>query len=79
MVKETRRSLRCPVCERGRIADVPAGAALSQYRLVAMKIGDPADLITKCPKCGQQISIVILHHPPLHVADAVCNSSEVRI
>ena len=79
MVKETRKSLRCPVCERGRIADVPAEAALSQYRLVAMKRGDPADLITKCPKCGQQISIVVLHHPPLPVADALFNSSEVRI
>ena len=79
MVKETRRSLRCPVCEKGRIADIPAEAALSQYRLVAIERGDPADIITKCPKCGQQIGIAVLHHPPLSTADAAAERGEARI
>ena len=36
MEQEIRKILRCPICEKGRIADAPAGAALSQYRLFAM-------------------------------------------
>ena len=39
MEQEIRKILRCPICEKGRIADAPAGAALSQYRLFAM-VGD---------------------------------------
>ena len=31
MEQEIRKILRCPICEKGRIADAPAGAALSQY------------------------------------------------
>ena len=79
MVKETRKPLRCPVCARGRIADIPAEAALSQYRLVAVGRGDPADIITKCPKCGQQIGIAVLHHPPLATADAAADRGKARI
>ena len=49
MEQETRKILRCPVCEKGRIADVPAEAALSQYRMFAMGRDEPADIIAKCP------------------------------
>lgn len=76
MEKEARKSLRCPVCPKGRIVDIPAEAIMSQYRLFAMGKDDSADLIAKCPKCGTQIGIVILYRPPLPVAAAVqCGSS----
>ena len=39
MEQEIRKILRCPICEKGRIADAPARAALSQYRLFAT-VGD---------------------------------------
>ena len=71
MEKEARKSLRCPVCLKGRIVDSPAEAIMSQYRLFAMGKDDSADLIAKCPKCGTQIGIVILYRPPLPVAAAV--------
>ena len=29
-------SLRCPLCGKGRIADIPSGAEQSQYRLFAL-------------------------------------------
>ena len=61
MEKETRKILRCPVCAKGRIADVPVEASLSQYRLFAMEREQPADLIAKCPKCGEQIGIAVPH------------------
>lgn len=44
MEQEIRKILRCPICEKGRIADAPAGAALSQYRLFAMVGNEPADI-----------------------------------
>ena len=76
MEKEARKSLRCPVCLKGRVADIPVEAILSQYRLFAMGKDDSADLIAKCPKCGTHIGIVILYRPPLPVAAAVqCGSS----
>ncbi len=68
MEKEIRKILRCPVCAKGRIADVPAEASLSQYQLFAMGRERPADLIAKCPKCGEQIGIAVLHqiaHPKM--------------
>ena len=49
-------SLRCPLCGKGRIADIPSGA-------------EHPDLIAKCPKCGEQIGITVLTpdaHPLIH-------------
>ena len=43
-------SLRCPLCGKGRIADIPSGAEQSQYRLFALHRAEHPDLITKCPK-----------------------------
>ena len=31
-------SLRCPLCGKGRIADIPSGAEQSQYRLFALHL-----------------------------------------
>ena len=69
MEQETRKILRCPVCEKGRIADVPAEAVLSQYRLFAMGRDEPADIIAKCPRCGMQVGITVRHRtePPIIV------------
>lgn len=61
MEQEIRKILRCPICEKGRIADVPAGAALSQYRLFAMEGDKPVDIIAKCPRCGMQVGITVQH------------------
>lgn len=61
MEQEIRKILRCPICEKGRIADVPAGAALSQYRLFAMEGDKPVDIIAKCPRCGMQVGITVRH------------------
>ena len=61
MEQEIRKILRCPICEKGRIADAPAGAALSQYRLFAMVGDEPADIIAKCPRCGMQVGITVRH------------------
>lgn len=76
MVKDTRKSLRCPVCLRGRIADIPAEALMSQYRLFAIGKADTADIIAKCPKCGTQVGIVILCRPPIPTTAAPCNDAE---
>ena len=67
MEQEIRKILRCPICEKGRIADAPAGAALSQYRLFAMVGNEPADIIAKCPRCGMQVGITVRHRtePPI--------------
>ena len=69
MEQEIRKILRCPICEKGRIADAPAGAALSQYRLFAMVGDEPADIIAKCPRCGMQVGITVRHRtePPIIV------------
>ena len=69
MEQETRKILRCPVCEKGRIADVPAEAALSQYRVFAMGRDEPADIIAKCPKCGVQVGIAVLHLSLIHISE----------
>jgi predicted RNA-binding Zn-ribbon protein involved in translation (DUF1610 family) len=53
-------SLRCPLCGKGRIADIPSGAEQSQYRLFALHRAEHPDLIAKCPKCGEQIGITVL-------------------
>ena len=53
----------------GRIADAPMEADLSQYHLFGMREGEYADLIAKCPKCGEQIGITVLTpdaHPLIH-------------
>ena len=56
MEQEIRKILRCPICEKGRIADAPAGAALSQYRLFAMVGDEPADIraVHYRMRCGTQ-------------------------
>ncbi len=62
-------SLRCPLCGKGRIADIPSGAEQSQYRLFALHRAEHPDLIAKCPKCGEQIGITVLTpdaHPLIH-------------
>ncbi len=66
MEKEMHKILRCPICIKGRIADVPSGAILSQYYLFDADGSDRADLIAKCPKCGRQVGITIMHQnaPP---------------
>ena len=69
MEQEIRKILRCPICEKGRIADAPAGAALSQYRLFAMVGDEPADIIAKCPRCGMQVGITVRHR----TADTGCS------
>ena len=62
MRKETHNKiLRCPICEKGRIADTPANAELSHYHLFAMEQSEQPDLISKCPKCGAQIGIIVPH------------------
>ena len=48
-------SLRCPLCGKGRIADIPSGAEQSQYRLFALHRAEHPDLIAKCPKCGGRV------------------------
>ena len=52
MEQEIRKILRCPICEKGRIADAPAGAALSQYRLFAMVGNEPADITKPADHSG---------------------------
>ena len=37
-------SLRCPLCGKGRIADIPSGAEQSQYRLFALHRAEHPDL-----------------------------------
>ena len=62
-------SLRCPLCGKGRIGDIPSGAEQSQYRLFALHRAEHPDLIAKCPKCGEQIGITVLTpdaHPLIH-------------
>ena len=38
-------SLRCPLCGKGRIADIPSGAEQSQYRLFALHRAEHPDLM----------------------------------
>ena len=54
-------SLRCPLCGKGRIADIPSGAEQSQYKLFDLHRAEHPDLIAKCPKCGEQIGITFLN------------------
>ena len=61
MGKEKHNILRCPICAKGRVADIPARTNPAQYQLFPMQPNNHADLISKCPKCGEQIGIVILH------------------
>ena len=37
-------SLRCPLCGKGRIADIPSGAEQSQYKLFALHRAEHPDL-----------------------------------
>lgn len=78
MEQEIRKILRCPICEKGRIADAPAGAALSQYRLFAMVGNEPADIIAKCPKCGVQVGIAVLHQTAVPIITSVLYGSAAR-
>lgn len=78
MEQETRKILRCPVCEKGRIADVPAEAALSQYRLFAIGRDEPADIIAKCPRCGVQVGIAVLHQTAVPIITPVLYGSAAR-
>ena len=78
MPKEPRKVLRCPVCERGRIADAPAEADLSQYRLFAMERGEPADIIAKCPRCGVQVGIAVPHQTVVPIITPVLYGSAAR-
>jgi len=78
MPKEPRKVLRCPVCERGRIADAPAEADLSQYRLFAMERGEPADIIAKCPRCGVQVGIAVPHQTAVPIITPVLYGSAAR-
>ena len=77
MAKDIRKPLRCPVCQKGRIVDIPAAAVMSQYRLFAMGSNAPADIIAKCPKCGAQIGIMVLYRPPLSTAAVSCGSTKI--
>ena len=36
-------SLRCPLCGKGRIADIPSGAEQSQYKLFALHRAEHPD------------------------------------
>ena len=76
MEQEIRKILRCPICEKGRIADAPAGAALSQYRLFAMVGDEPADIIAKCPRCGMQVGITVRTGPSRRLSCPL--SAEIR-
>ena len=78
MEQEIRKILRCPICEKGRIADAPAGAALSQYRLFAMVGNEPADIIAKCPRCGMQVGITVLHQTAVPIITPVLYGSAAR-
>ena len=78
MPKEPRKVLRCPVCERGRIADAPTEADLSQDRLFAMERGEPVDIIAKCPRCGVQVGIAVPHQTAVPIITPVLYGSAAR-
>ena len=47
-------SLRCPLCGKGRIADIPSGAEQSQYRLFALHRAEHPDLIANAPSAANR-------------------------
>ena len=52
--------LRCPLCERGRVIDAGLMASVSQFTLYGPQYVQHAQLIAKCPKCGNQIGISMI-------------------
>lgn len=56
-MKVDRRTIRCPLCLRGRLLDVAEGANLPRLALYGPLQADHAQMFLKCPKCGQQIGI----------------------
>ena len=51
--------LRCPLCERGRVIDAGPRASVSQFTLYGPQYVQHAQLIAKCPNCGNQIGITL--------------------
>lgn len=56
-MKVDRRTIRCPLCLRGRLLDVAEGTSLPRLDLYGPLQADHAQMFLKCPKCGQQIGI----------------------
>ena len=54
--------LRCPLCERGRVIDAGPRASVSQFTLYGPQYIQNAQLIAKCPNCGNQIGISMSYH-----------------
>ena len=54
--------LRCPLCERGRVIDAGPRASVSQFTLYEPQYIQNAQLIAKCPNCGNQIGISMSYH-----------------
>lgn len=59
MGQEYSRPIRCPICGRGRVIDAGPKAKISDFALLTQRHIGQALLITKCPKCGQKIGIVL--------------------
>ena len=59
MGKEYAQPIRCPICGRGRVIDTGPKAKRSELTLLTQRHMDQAMLITKCPKCGQKVGIVL--------------------
>lgn len=51
------RSIRCPLCHRGRLIDAAPHTDLSTLQLFGPRHADKAEWFAKCPKCGAQIGI----------------------
>ena len=54
-----RQSIRCPLCEKGRVIDVGPEGRINQFILYGPQNIQHAQLIAKCPNCGSQIGITL--------------------
>ena len=52
-----RRVIRCPLCSKGRLADVADYPDPLKMTLYGPQQADRAQMFLKCTKCGQQIGI----------------------
>mgnify|MGYP001706112008 CR=1 FL=1 len=59
MRKEYAQPIRCPLCGRGRVIDAGPKIKTSEFTLLTQNHIDQAMLITKCPKCGEKVGIIL--------------------
>lgn len=73
MREKSSTPLRCPICTKGRLVDLGPQTDRSKLKLIGPLRLDEADLIAKCPKCGEKIGIKLCESEFPFVSTLPCN------